>query len=405
MKTLKCEMCGSVDLVKQEGLFVCQCCGTKYSVEEAKKMMVEVEGTVEVQGMVQIDNSSYVEKYLANARRAKEKEDWAEVEKYYNLVEQNDPTNIEAIFYSAFGKAHMSLIDADRFKRENAFSVLANCISIIDDNFDVNHEGENRKIVQQISDDIVAIRGSSFVYNQTTNAYGTYTDSYFTYRIFDKITLVLCESLENIAKKLEMSGVKAEYYYMALRLTKHILNGQKTSYRKTAKGFADRYSAILSQLDPQGMEALLVKEKCEKEAKIERIKNSRKNKVYSISGLSFMMIALVLSILAFVYAKQEYFDERYYYYDDEVTYALSMVSLISVIIPCGFSVLSYIKKNDRLFPLLFGIFGIVSATQAMIAGLYSIISDYLLCIIFTFTSFAFQITAIIFAFITRLERK
>lgn len=39
MKQLICEMCGSADLVKQEGVFVCQECGCKYSVEEAKKMM------------------------------------------------------------------------------------------------------------------------------------------------------------------------------------------------------------------------------------------------------------------------------------------------------------------------------------------------------------------------------
>ena len=44
MKQLTCEMCGSTDLMKQDGVFVCQSCGTKYSVEEAKKMMVE--GTV-----------------------------------------------------------------------------------------------------------------------------------------------------------------------------------------------------------------------------------------------------------------------------------------------------------------------------------------------------------------------
>ena len=46
MKQLTCEMCGSTDLMKQDGVFVCQSCGTKYSVEEAKKMMVE--GTVDV---------------------------------------------------------------------------------------------------------------------------------------------------------------------------------------------------------------------------------------------------------------------------------------------------------------------------------------------------------------------
>ena len=111
MKQLTCEMCGSTDLMKQEGVFVCQTCGMKYSIEEAKKMMIE--GTVDVQGTVKVDNSAFVEKYLANARRAKQKEDWDETEKYYNMVEQNDPTNIEAIFYSAYGKAMLSLTDAD----------------------------------------------------------------------------------------------------------------------------------------------------------------------------------------------------------------------------------------------------------------------------------------------------
>ena len=38
MKQLTCEMCGGVDLIKQDGVFVCQNCGMKYSVEEAKKM-------------------------------------------------------------------------------------------------------------------------------------------------------------------------------------------------------------------------------------------------------------------------------------------------------------------------------------------------------------------------------
>jgi ribosomal protein L37AE/L43A len=48
MKKLVCEMCGGSDLIKQDGVFACQHCGAKYSVEEAKKMMVE--GTVAVTG-------------------------------------------------------------------------------------------------------------------------------------------------------------------------------------------------------------------------------------------------------------------------------------------------------------------------------------------------------------------
>lgn len=42
MKKIVCEMCESTDFIKEDGLFVCQGCGCKYSMEEAKKMMKEV---------------------------------------------------------------------------------------------------------------------------------------------------------------------------------------------------------------------------------------------------------------------------------------------------------------------------------------------------------------------------
>ncbi len=56
MKRLTCEMCGGTDLIKQDGVFVCQSCGVKYSLEEARKMMIE--GVVQVSGTVQVDNSA-----------------------------------------------------------------------------------------------------------------------------------------------------------------------------------------------------------------------------------------------------------------------------------------------------------------------------------------------------------
>lgn len=42
MKQLTCEMCGSTDLIKQDGVFVCQTCGCKYSVDEAKRMIKDI---------------------------------------------------------------------------------------------------------------------------------------------------------------------------------------------------------------------------------------------------------------------------------------------------------------------------------------------------------------------------
>ena len=67
MPIIKCEMCGSTDIIKQDGVFVCQSCGIKYSLEEAKKLMVEVSGTVEVKGSVKVENAASTESLLKRA--------------------------------------------------------------------------------------------------------------------------------------------------------------------------------------------------------------------------------------------------------------------------------------------------------------------------------------------------
>lgn len=84
MKKLTCEMCGSTDLMKDGGVFVCQVCGCKYTVEEAKKMMVE--GTVEVTGTVKVDNSAAIANYLKMAQNAMEADNNEEAENYANKI-------------------------------------------------------------------------------------------------------------------------------------------------------------------------------------------------------------------------------------------------------------------------------------------------------------------------------
>ena len=95
MKQLTCEMCGSNDLVKQDGVFVCQNCSCKYSTEEAKKMMVE--GTVEVTGTVKVDSSASTENFLKMARTAHEIGNYNESKAYYSKVLEMQPTNCEAL--------------------------------------------------------------------------------------------------------------------------------------------------------------------------------------------------------------------------------------------------------------------------------------------------------------------
>lgn len=163
MKQLTCEMCGSTELVKDGGFFICQTCGTRYSVEEAKKMMIE--GTVDVQGTVKVDNSSIVQKYLINAQRALAKEDWEEVEKYYNLVEQNSPDNIEAVFFSSYGRAMLSMVDSDYFKREQKFKVLNKSMSIISDCYDTTTENKEEAL-RKITTYIKKMYNFSYVYTR-----------------------------------------------------------------------------------------------------------------------------------------------------------------------------------------------------------------------------------------------
>ena len=104
MKQLTCEMCGSTDLVKQDGIFVCQSCGTKYSVEEAKKMMVE--GTVDVTGStVKVDTSEKLKNLYEIARRAKKDNNSEQAAKYYDMILQEDPKSWEASFYSVYYSA------------------------------------------------------------------------------------------------------------------------------------------------------------------------------------------------------------------------------------------------------------------------------------------------------------
>ena len=187
-------MCGGTDLIKQDGVFVCQYCGTKYSVEEARKMMID--GTVDVQGTVKIDNSAFVQKYLENARRAYSKEDWEEVEKYYNMVEQNSPNNMEAVFFSSFGKAMLSLTDNEYFKREQKFGVLNRSISVINDYFEVS--GENKEeVLRKISDAIEKMYSVTFVYGTETNQ-PTQADHSYTIRLENSVRAAFLTELKQI---------------------------------------------------------------------------------------------------------------------------------------------------------------------------------------------------------------
>lgn len=132
MKALTCEMCGSTNLIKEGGVFVCQSCGTKYSVEEAKKMMVE--GTVDVKGTVKVDTSDELKNLYEIARRAKDSDNSENATKYYDMILVKDPSSWEANFYVVYYKAMSCTIGQITSAGNSVINCLPSVIDLVESN-------------------------------------------------------------------------------------------------------------------------------------------------------------------------------------------------------------------------------------------------------------------------------
>lgn len=62
MNRLICEACGSNNIIKSNGLFVCESCGCKYTIDEVKDIVMNVNINV------QTDDSDKLERYLELAK-------------------------------------------------------------------------------------------------------------------------------------------------------------------------------------------------------------------------------------------------------------------------------------------------------------------------------------------------
>ena len=133
MKRIVCEMCESTELIKEDGYYICQSCGTKYSVEEAKKLMIE--GNVDVSGStVKIDSSTKINNLLQLARRAKEDNDTENAQKYYEQLAIEDPNNWESYFYSIYYRSANCKIGQIASAATNLTNCISSTFSLIKDN-------------------------------------------------------------------------------------------------------------------------------------------------------------------------------------------------------------------------------------------------------------------------------
>lgn len=140
MKKLTCEMCGSTDLMKDGGVFVCQTCGCKYSVEEARKMMIE--GTVDVSGStIKVDTSAKLQNLYTLARRAKDDNNVQDAAKYYHEIRLEDPNSWEAAFYGVYFTA----LDCRIGQIEAAANSITNTIDTVSKMIQTHVPAEEQK--------------------------------------------------------------------------------------------------------------------------------------------------------------------------------------------------------------------------------------------------------------------
>ena len=97
MKAIICEMCNGNELIKQDGLYVCQNCGTKYSTEDAKKLIVDISGS-----SIKVDESDKTDRFRKLARSARSMNNTQKACEYYNQLVVLCPDDWEAIFFSVY---------------------------------------------------------------------------------------------------------------------------------------------------------------------------------------------------------------------------------------------------------------------------------------------------------------
>lgn len=108
MKRLICEVCGSNGFTKRDGLFVCDYCETKYTSQEAQKIIIE--------GPIIIERYAELDKLTALVEQSFEQQKYADLETFAGEVVRIVPDDEMMHFYRNVGIAgqHTPLLFFER---------------------------------------------------------------------------------------------------------------------------------------------------------------------------------------------------------------------------------------------------------------------------------------------------
>lgn len=256
MKQLTCEMCGSTNLLKQDGVFVCQDCGTKYSVEEAKKMMVE--GTVEVTGTVKVDSSAKLKNLYEIARRSRDDNNTEKAAQYYDMILQEDPMSWEASFYTTYYSAMQTNIAGIRSAAIKVNNCIDTVLKLIKEN--VPEEKDQLSAVLEVSIRVMSI--ASMLYNAAESHYNE-TDvdirSKYTQEYIDRLSAAR-DLMYNMGNQIEkIWGGNEKFGAIAATAWKDGVSKHKKFLRyltqkESNQKVIDSYSQKIGKYDPKYLE-------------------------------------------------------------------------------------------------------------------------------------------------------
>ena len=207
MKQLICEICEGNNLVKEDGMYVCKDCGAKYSVEEAKKMMVE--GKVDVSGStVKIDQSEELDNYYEIAKNAYNSLDYERAATYYDKIVEKKPKDWEANFYSLVSRSRLGTIGEIGSQADKYTLRLPQIEKLVLEN--EKDPVKRREILQRITDEsILNLKSMQEVYINTVDEQTLGVAN----RMFEGLSMAtaqICRVLGFFAEIVKIDGEKGE---------------------------------------------------------------------------------------------------------------------------------------------------------------------------------------------------
>lgn len=257
MKQLTCEMCGGTDLVKQDGMFVCQSCGCKYTLEEARKLMGTDSAPAETapaagSATVKVDISEKLTKLYQIARRARDDNNSENAAKYYDLILQEDPMSWEASFYTVYYQAMQTNIAGIESAAHKVHNCLGSVLGLIRDHVPASEQvGAVGQVTTSVGSFCVLLANSARDHYENTDASikSNYTQEYIDRVCAARDTVYdLGDMLEKYFPDSEICRLCPEIWKIGINLHKSIL--PRLANQAGNNRTIDKYAAKIGKYDP-----------------------------------------------------------------------------------------------------------------------------------------------------------